>query len=183
MEAFQEEQGDRERQRIIIWSIISFIGLMIFFVALFQRSRIRFLNNQLSMRLESLRSQMNPHFISNSLNAIDSLINQGRNEEASEYIIDFSRLCRLILSNSKKDLISLKKEIETLSYYLSLEKLRMRKTLNYSFDLQDDLNLDKIQIPPMLLQPFIENSIVHGIQKKQAPGISLLALKKLHLTT
>lgn len=180
MEEFKEKEARLKQRQIIIWSILSIISLIILFIVLFLRSRIKHLNSQLALRLESLRSQMNPHFISNSLNAIDSLINQNRNEEASEYIIDFSRLCRLILSNSKKDLISLKKELETLGYYLSLEKLRMRKKLTYKFDIDESINQDEILVPPMILQPFIENSIVHGIQKKQAPGHILISIQNKH---
>ncbi|MEM9919225.1 MAG: histidine kinase [Bacteroidota bacterium] len=172
MEKFREEESKQSIRQIYIIGLILILGLIILFVIPLQSSKIKLL----LARMEALRSQMNPHFISNSLNAIDLLIHQDRNEEASEYIIDFSRLCRLILNNSKKNLISLEKELETLGYYLSLEKLRMRKKLEYTIEIDPDIDQKKTMIPPMLLQPFIENAIIHGIQNKQAPGHLLLSI-------
>lgn len=169
-EVFRLNVEAEKRRQILIWSGLLALGVVGLFVGLYQRSRVVFLQEQLQNRMEALRAQMNPHFISNSLNAIDSLVNKGKQEEASEYLIDFSRLCRLILNNSKADLISLDKEIETLGYYLSLEKLRMGNRLNYRFDIDEELSPATIQVPPLLLQPFIENAIIHGIQNKQVPG-------------
>lgn len=166
IEQFQKEEAKEYQNRIIYGSIFSIVVLIILFVALLQSSKIKLL----LAKMEAFRSQMNPHFISNSLNAIDSLVNQNRNEEASEYIIDFSRLCRLVLNNSKKKMISLEKELETLGYYLSLEQLRMRRKLHYQIEVDQELDQKKIMIPPMMFQPFVENAIIHGIQNKQAPG-------------
>ena len=179
-EQFREREMQYNYERL--FNISATVILFIITVSLFffQYSRIKFLRKQLIIKLEALRAQMNPHFISNSLNAIDSLINQNRNEEASEYIIDFSRLCRLILYNSKHDLITLEKEIETLSYYLSLEQLRMPKKLQYTLSVNPALDVKQILIPPMVIQPFIENAIIHGIQNKQTKGnINILLEKEL----
>ncbi len=179
-EQFKSNQAE-ERQRLILTTVVIIIvALTTIFLLLYQRSRVLFLQQQLENRMEALRSQMNPHFISNSLNAIDSLVNKGEQEQASEYLIDFSRLCRLILNNSKVKHISLTKELETLRYYLSLEKLRMRSTLNYHFAIDESLNLDTIQIAPMVLQPFIENAIIHGIQNKQAPGNIWITISRIN---
>lgn len=171
----------KEKQRTVVGVLlIGFLILIAIFIILHQRSKVAFLRKQLDSRMEALRSQMNPHFISNSLNAIDSLVNKGAQEEASEYLIDFSRLCRLILNNSKVQFISLAKELETLQYYLSLEKLRMRSKLNYHFEIDESLNLDAIRIAPMVLQPFIENAIIHGIQNKQAPGNIWITISRVN---
>lgn len=169
-EAFQDSEA-RKKQRWLINTIFySALSLIVIGLFLYQKSKVNILQKQLKNRMEALRSQMNPHFISNTLNAIDSLVNKGEKEKASEYIIDFSRLSRLILNNSKTNLISLSRELETLGFYLSLEKLRMGNRLHYNIEVDDFLMMDKIQIPPMLLQPFVENAIVHGIQNKQASG-------------
>ncbi|MEO1262704.1 MAG: histidine kinase [Bacteroidota bacterium] len=178
MEQFKDRQAAGKMRQLILWSSLAVLGIGILFLVLYLKSRVTFFREQLSTQLKALRAQMNPHFISNSLNAIDSLIHQNRKEEASEYIIDFSRLCRLILNNSKKMLISLDNELETLKYYLSLEKLRMGEKLNYSFNIDEELNTSEIQIPPMLLQPFVENAIIHGIQKKQTPGHIMISINR-----
>ena len=156
---------------------MSVVGFLIaLFYYLYQRS----LREKLENKLEALRAQMNPHFISNCLNAIDLLVNKGDTEQASNYIIDFSRLNRLVLTNSKKKRISLAKEVETLSYYLRMEKQRMRENLNYHIEIDSTLDQESISIAPMLLQPFIENSIVHGIQNKQSPGNIWVLINRLN---
>lgn len=167
---YKDELAKRKERQIMYWTGggAFFVIATISFV--YYRSRLKNLNKALENKMEALRAQMNPHFISNSLNAIDSLINQERNEEASEYIIDFSRLCRLVLNHSREKWITLEEEIETLEYFITLEKLRLGDNLTYSIDVDDELNQSDIKIPPMLLQPFVENAIWHGIQKKQAPG-------------
>lgn len=168
--AYQDELSIRKQRQILTWTSGSAIGILATISFIYYRSRLKNLNKALENKMEALRAQMNPHFISNSLNAIDSLINQNRNDEASDYIIDFSRLCRLVLNHSKEKRITLEEEIETLKYFITLEKLRLGDNLTYSIDVDDELNQSDIQIPPMLLQPFVENAIWHGIQKKQAPG-------------
>ena len=149
------------------------LGIFYYF---YQRS----LREKLENKLAALRAQMNPHFISNSLNAIDLLVNKGDTEQASNYIIDFSRLSRLILNNSKAQRISLAQEIETLTYYLRMEKLRMRENLKYYFEIDNTLDQESIAIAPMLLQPFIENSIIHGLQNKQSPGNIWIMINKIN---
>ena len=167
---YQDELAKREQRQILSWTGGGALGLIATISFIYYRSRLKNLNKALENKMEALRAQMNPHFISNSLNAIDSLINQERNDEASEYIIDFSRLCRLVLNHSKEKWITLEEELETLNYFIVLEKLRLGDNLTYSIEVDDELNQTDIRIPPMLLQPFVENAIWHGIQKKQAPG-------------
>lgn len=176
MEDFQREKAQRTYRQILLLSSLIFAVLVVIIFFTLQSSKIKLLQT----RLAALRSQMNPHFISNSLNAIDSLVNRGKTEEASEYIIDFSRLCRLILNNSKEDFISLKTEIETLSYYLSLEGLRMHGKLSYRFQIEETIDQKKTLVPPLILQPFVENAIIHGIQNKQAPGLVLISIKQIY---
>lgn len=168
--SYRNELAVRQQWQTITWASGTALFTIMGISFIYYRSRVKNLNKALENRMEALRAQMNPHFISNSLNAIDSLINQERNEEASEYIIDFSRLCRMVLNNSKEKWITLEEEIETLQYFINLEKLRLGDDLTYSINVDDNLNQSEIRIPPMLLQPFVENAIWHGIQKKQAPG-------------
>jgi two-component sensor histidine kinase len=170
-EAEQRQQAIREKRELLAaFAVIALIGIGISFF-IYQRQRIRNLRHELEGRMAALRAQMNPHFISNVLNAIDSLVNQNRNQEASHYIIQFSRLCRIILNNSRSNTISLQEELNTLRYFLNLEQLRLGENLQFSIETDKSLNTEEIRLPPMLIQPFVENAIWHGIQPKQAPGM------------
>ncbi len=117
-----------------------------------------------------LRSQMNPHFIFNSLTSIQSFVLLNDAGLASKYLNSFARLIRLILEASRQDYISLKNEIAILNYYLEIQKMRFSDKFSYSFDLDPNLDIEQIKIPPMIAQPFIENSIEHGIQHMEKMG-------------
>ncbi len=120
-----------------------------------------------------LRSQMNPHFIYNSLNSIQSFISSNQSYEAEKYLAQFAKLIRGILENSRTDLISLEKEIEVLTLYLNLEQLRFENRFSYSIHVDDEIEQDFISIPPMLVQPFIENAILHGFKNKNKGEINI----------
>ncbi len=113
------------------------------------------------LELRAIRSQMNPHFIFNALSSIQNLINRSANQEANEYLIDFSRLLRKVLATSEKKLVSLSDEIEQLQLYLKLEQLRF--PFSYSLAVGKNIEPDAIEIPGMLIQPFVENAVKHGI--------------------
>jgi ligand-binding sensor domain-containing protein/two-component sensor histidine kinase len=114
-----------------------------------------------------LRLQMNPHFIFNSMNSINSYILQKDMDAASDYLHRFARLMRMILKFAAKPLIAISDEIELLELYLQTEAMRFEKKFNYSFDLKDDLDPDEFVIPTMILQPFVENAIWHGLSNKK----------------
>ncbi len=166
------------RRNFFIGIVIAVLVIGLVWRVLNQRRNINEMNRQLKSRMEALRAQMNPHFISNALNAIDSLVNQGRNKEASHYIIQFSRLCRVILNNSRYESVTLDEEIQMLTYFLNLEQLRMGDRLKYKMDIDPALNIDQIAVPSMILQPFVENSIWHGLAAKSGGGMVLVQIKK-----
>jgi ligand-binding sensor domain-containing protein/two-component sensor histidine kinase len=114
-----------------------------------------------------LRLQMNPHFIFNSMNSINSYILQKDVDTASDYLHRFAKLMRMILKFAAKPLIAISDEIELLELYLQTEAMRFDKKFNYSFDLKDDLDPDEFVIPTMILQPFVENAIWHGLSNKK----------------
>ncbi|MCC6369611.1 MAG: histidine kinase, partial [Bacteroidia bacterium] len=123
------------------------------------------MQNELSAsKLSAIQSQMNPHFIFNALNSIQDLVLKGDVENSYSYITTFSDLVRRTLSYSQKEFIELDQEIKLLQLYLSLEKLRFKK--NFSFEIET-VNFEGVLIPPMLIQPFIENSLVHGLLHKE----------------
>lgn len=120
-----------------------------------------------SSQLTTLRAQMNPHFIFNALNSLQQYILQGSITEANRYLSKFSKLQREVLNNSDQDFIPLDKELEVLNLYLELEQLRFENGFTYHFMVDNRLDTDEISVPPMIIQPFIENSIWHGLMPKQ----------------
>ena len=120
--------------------------------------------------LRALRSQMNPHFIFNCLNSIKSLTLKNENDKASLYITKFSRLMRQVLENSRSEWISLHQELETLSLYMDMEKLRFQSKFDYQLDVSPDLSPHSIKVPPMVIQPYVENAIWHGLMHKEDNG-------------
>ena len=138
--------------------------------------KVHKINEQLSKaKLDSLRSQMNPHFIFNSLNAIQECILTNKVDEAYEYLSKFSKLQRMVLNNSEKELISLSNEIEMLRLYLSLESLRFSKSFAYEINTDSISDIDDIVIPSLLTQPLVENAIWHGLRSKE--GEKMLKIK------
>jgi LytS/YehU family sensor histidine kinase len=122
------------------------------------------LENLKGAQLDALRSQMNPHFIFNSLNSIENYILKNERMLASEYLGKFSKLIRNILENSKAEKIPLQREIETLKLYIELERLRLSNKFEVYYNISNDVLEDNIIIPPMLMQPHVENAILHGIR-------------------
>jgi two-component system, LytTR family, sensor kinase len=121
--------------------------------------------------LAALRSQMNPHFIFNSLNSINSFIIDNDTLQASAYLTKFSRLIRLILDNSKNELISLRRELETLQLYLMMESVRFKNKFSWHININDEVDDEQITLPPTTLQPFVENAIWHGIMHLHTEGV------------
>ena len=117
-----------------------------------------------------LRSQMNPHFLFNSLNSINSFIILNKKDEASDYLTSFSKLMRKILDNSGKEVISLKEELDSTKLYMDLEAARLEHKFDYSITVDKSLDTKEITIPPLILQPFLENAIWHGINPKKGKG-------------
>lgn len=134
-----------------------------------------------NVEMSALLAQMNPHFLFNSLNSIDSYIIKNESKKASEYLNNFARLMRLILQNSRSNYISLKEEIETLDLYLQMESLRFNNRFYYSIDIEENLDPASILIPPMLIQPYVENAVWHGLMHKNGnePGKVAIRLKKI----
>ncbi|MEO7310659.1 MAG: two-component regulator propeller domain-containing protein [Chitinophagaceae bacterium] len=119
------------------------------------------------LRMKALKAQMNPHFIHNALNSIQSLIINNQSSMASQYISKFARLLRQVFENSDTNLISLEKELYSLRLYVDLEKLRLNMEVNYAESLDQKLFVEEIKIPPFIFQPFVENALWHGFSSKE----------------
>ena len=122
------------------------------------------------LEMQALRAQMNPHFIFNSLNSINRFILQNDKFQASEYLTKFSKLVRLILQNSQNILIPLQSELEALELYLELEALRFNNHFDYKINIETDLDTSAVKVPPLIIQPYAENAIWHGLMHKEEKG-------------
>jgi ligand-binding sensor domain-containing protein len=146
----------------------------VFFIDRYQRKRLiekeRKLGWEKELEMQALRAQMNPHFIFNCLSSINDFVLKNETEAASDYLTKFSRLIRTVLNNSKKSYIALEDELEMLGLYLEMEKLRFNDTFTYNIDIETNLDPSSIFIPPLLLQPFVENAIWHGLMHKTDRG-------------
>jgi LytS/YehU family sensor histidine kinase len=154
---------------LIFLSILSLliIGLSVLII---RQNKLKANNKSLELEHKLLRSQMNPHFIFNALAAIQNQVMNKPAIEAASYLSGFARLMRSILNSSRNETVPLSQEVETLEEYLKLQKLRLGERLNYRFIYQLNDDISEIAIPPMLLQPFLENAVEHGIAKKEVPG-------------
>ncbi len=186
----QVRKGELDRQRaekaaILIISFVV-ISLIVFSFIQFRISQRRKMDNekhrllhQLSeMKMEALRAQMNPHFIFNALNSINRYIIRSDKETASDYLVKFSKLMRLILENSKSSAVPLSNELESLRLYVELEMLRFDHKFDFRLDVSSGIDLSGISIPPMIFQPYIENSIWHGLMNKEGKGVVSLSIRQ-----
>lgn len=169
----QEEElveARNTRQQLIIGALALVALLLMFTAYTMHRSnkRQKYANNLLALR--GLRSQMNPHFIFNALNSVNSFIATNDERTANKYLADFSSLMRSVLENSEEDFIPLSSEIDLLKKYTMLEHFRFKDKFEYTFTVDPDLDVDTFEIPPMLLQPYVENAVWHGLRYKEEKG-------------
>jgi ligand-binding sensor domain-containing protein len=150
--------------------ILSAAALIVFIF----RSRLKQLRTKSELQGElreletkAFKLQMNPHFVHNALNSIQSLVVNNKNNEASHYINKFAKLLRQVLENSDKNLISLDKELYSLQLYVDMEKLRMNMDVEYNVHVDEALVPTELKIPPLILQPFVENALWHGLSRKE----------------
>ena len=164
-------EKNNQVQKWIIGSLI-LVALLLLYTAYTQFRSVKhqkYANSQLA--LKSLRTQMNPHFIFNALNSVNSFIASHDERAANRYLSEFSQLMRSVLENSEEDFISLEKEIELLELYVKLEHFRFKDKFDYVIDVSEELKLEEFVIPPMLLQPYVENAVWHGLRYKEEKGL------------
>ena len=128
-----------------------------------EKATVEFKHRTTELEMQALRAQMNPHFIFNSLNSINMFILENNKLQASEYLSKFSRLIRLILQNSQEAFIPLESELEALQLYLELESLRFENKFEYKIAVDDDVDTTVLKVPPLIIQPYAENAIWHGL--------------------
>ncbi|MEA1874982.1 MAG: tetratricopeptide repeat protein, partial [Bacteroidota bacterium] len=176
---FSNFQLNRQKNLMIL-TIFSFLLIALIVLLLVYRSRLKAKNRQITLENKMLRSQMSPHFMFNALSAIHNYILEHESMESMIYLLDFSKLMRNILDASRAEEISIEKEIEILTSYLKLQQLRFSNKFEYKIIIDDKIDIENTNIPPMLLQPFIENAIEHGMRKlpETKKGLIQLSIKK-----
>jgi len=184
------QTGKLRESKIIYWGTTCILALAVLGLSsyIIQRQKIvkqlkktEVLNASLQKSLETqlydaqlsaARAQMNPHFVFNAINAIQNLILKENKKDALNYLNDFSRLTRITLENSKEETITLEEEIDFLQYYIRLEQLRYPNKFDYELEMDqsiDDAGYERV--PPMMIQPFVENAIKHGLRHKEGKGL------------
>ena len=158
------------------------LGLIFVFAVVYYirqlRSKTELQNLRSTLEIKALRSQMNPHFIFNSLNSIQKYIWENRQEDASEYLTKFARLIRLVLENSLYESVKLTDELACLRLYVEMEHRRNNQKFDYTISVAENIDTESTLIPPLLLQPYIENAIWHGLSQKDGHGQLDIVIEK-----
>nr|NQU89749.1 tetratricopeptide repeat protein [Bacteroidota bacterium] len=177
LEIIRQNQQLRQQRNIIFVSVVMILLVGIILLLLFNRYRLKQVATKekakrKALQIESrlLRTQMNPHFLFNSLNSIQNYISDADTFMAETYLSKFAQLVRNILEHSRKNLITLEDDIRSLRLYLELEQLRFKGLFDFDISTSKQLDDDEYFIPPMLIQPFAENAIIHGIRHKPEKG-------------
>jgi two-component sensor histidine kinase len=163
------------------WKQLWFIGLCVVVTGLLSywliKRRVTAIRRQTALReqfaemeMKALRAQMNPHFIFNCLNSINRYIVKSDNATASLYLTRFSKLIRLILDNSNSKKVLLSNELEALKLYIEMERIRFDEKFEYHINLGEEVNADSVEVPSLIIQPYVENAIWHGLLHKETSG-------------
>ncbi|OCA72929.1 tetratricopeptide repeat-containing sensor histidine kinase [Chryseobacterium arthrosphaerae] len=158
----------------LIAALILLTGLI--FIIFRTLKKVQIKNKKIA--LQSLRREMNPHFIFNSLNSVNHFIATNNELEANQYLTKFSKLMRGVMENSTEDFIPFQQELDLLQNYLALEKTRFADKFDYEIEVDENLNLQSQQVPGMLVQPFLENAIWHGLRYRTEKGFLKLSFEK-----
>ncbi len=170
------------------WFVVLIVGFGAFIVYAVFKIRLNNIKNKQQkdyerkvemskIELKALRSQMNPHFVFNSLNSIQHYIFNSKSDEAVKYLNKFAKLMRVILNNSDKPTVAIEDDLEALKLYLELEQMRFEDKFEYTFVVDENVDLDYDIMPPMLLQPYVENAILHGLTPRKDKGLLTITIR------
>ena len=160
--------------------LILLLGVILFRNIILKRRNEKLRNEKLQsglqhkaieLEMQALRAQMNPHFIFNCLSSINRFVLKNETEAASDYLTKFSRLIRMVLNNSKRSFITLDDELDMLKLYMDMERLRFKNSFDYNISYTNSIDADNVFVPPLLLQPFVENAIWHGLMHREGQGL------------
>jgi hypothetical protein len=161
---------------VLLWGLVSY---RIARIRRRQQEKDGLMQAMSELENTALKAQMNPHFIFNCLNSIQQYILIGHTDQADKYIAGLAKLIRITLNNSSRSYVCISDDIDYLLTYLSLEKMRFKEKIHYELEVSSDIDQQTVLIPPMLIQPFVENALHHGLQHKaNGPGFINIKLKK-----
>lgn len=164
---------------VLIAAIAIVASICLFVLVYNRRKKARFDKEVMEVEMKALRAQMNPHFISNALHSINKYVMENDKTNASGYIAKFASLMRLILENSREREVPLDQDLHALELYIQMELLRFNNKFTYRIEVDPQIDRENTLVPPMLLQPFAENAILHGLQNKEN-GVISIQVRKIH---
>lgn len=187
LEIAAELRLQKSRRNTLLWAsglillsgFVSFIFYKKRVDARQKQARAEFASKVAGTEMKALRAQMNPHFIFNSLNSIGDFMLKNDVPEADRYLSKFSQLMRMILENSEQKYVSLADDLRALKLYIQLEQMRLKGAFAFAIEVDESLDAEDILVPPMILQPFVENSIWHGLAPSPAPGHVSISISML----
>lgn len=171
-----ERQLASERMKttyFIVFISLALLVLIIFGYYLYQKNKTQ--KELFSLKNQALRLQINPHFFFNAMNSISAFIVKNKPQEANNYLVKFSKVMRLSLENVQEDVVPLQKEIDFVTNYMEIEKLR-NKNFDYTISVDEAINTYEVEIPPIIIQPYIENAIVHAFVNKTVDDKGVIAI-------
>ena len=177
----QRLRADRNRNNALALTggaILLLGGGSLFFIADRKRRKARFEKDAAQLETQALRSQMNPHFIFNALNSINAFVRENDSDRASAYLTKFARLMRLVLENSRQAEVPLKDDLEALDLYMNLERARGGDRFDYAIIVDPAIDQEDVFVPPLVIQPFVENAIWHGMAGKEGKGHITLSVTR-----
>ncbi|MBN2681276.1 MAG: histidine kinase [Bacteroidales bacterium] len=176
-QVLKDEMIERtSRNNFLLLGSVIVLVLMIFFIV---KAWFSIKKSNKKIALQSLRLEMNPHFVFNSLNSVNQFIAENNELEANKYLTSYSRLMRNIMQNSNKDYVSLASELDQLVKYLELEKLRFPDKFDYMIEVDEKIEKESEQVPNMLIQPHLENAVWHGLRYRTTKGLLKLKIDKI----
>ena len=166
---------DQKKQKYYYWIGLGFLAIVSFFILhnFRNQKKINRLETEAhskektELELQSLKAQMNPHFMFNCINSIDAFIQSNDKYNATLYLNKFAKLIRNVLDSSKQNLVTFSKDIETLKLYIELEELRSENKFTSNLNIDEELMSSDYKVPPLIIQPFVENAIIHGLRNKE----------------
>lgn len=165
------------RQNRFNYVLLGSVAVVLVFLALISRALYAIKRKNKRIALQSLRREMNPHFLFNSLNSVNQFIAQNNELEANRYLSSYSKLMRNIMENSNNDFITLSTELEQMEEYLELEHMRFRDKFDYRIEVDDSLDSESLYVPNMVIQPQLENAVWHGLRYREGKGLLTLSFK------
>lgn len=178
LDALAFERKSLVKNITLLAVVVTAILVVVFIILYNRRKKIQFEKQVMEVEMKALRAQMNPHFIFNSLHSINNYVMENDKQNASKYLLKFASLMRFILENSREQEVAVETDLQALELYMQLEALQSKQHFTYHINIDDQIDKVNTIIPPMLLQPFVENAILHGLQQKEDGRIDIKISKQ-----